>query len=97
MKLTKEQIEHIAKLARLELTPEEFDKYGEQLSGILGYIDQLKEVNTDDVEPTAQVTGLANVLRADELEDWDSAERELALKQAPETESGQVKVKRVIQ
>ena len=64
MQLSKEEIQHIAKLARLELTDKELEKYGGQLSAVLNYIDQLKEVDVKGVEPTAQVTGLENVLRS---------------------------------
>ena len=96
MKLDKKEIEHIAELARLELSPAELKLYGGQLSGILNYIDQLKEVDTRNIEPTAQVTGLENVLRSDKVIDWDKKEREAALNQAPELEDGQVKVKRIL-
>jgi aspartyl-tRNA(Asn)/glutamyl-tRNA(Gln) amidotransferase subunit C len=96
MKLTKKEIEHIANLARLELTGQELKKYGEQLSGVLSYIDQLKEVDTTDIEPTAQVTGLENVLRADQASDWPENERDRALEEAPELEGGQIRVKRVL-
>ena len=94
--LEKKDIEHIAKLARLELSEEEFDKYGNQISDILGYIDQLQEVDTSQVEPTAQVTGLENGLREDEIIAWEKEEVESALSQAPEVEDHQVKVKRVL-
>lgn len=97
MQLSKEQIQHIAKLARLELTEEELNKYGKQLSGILNYIDQLQEVDVAGVEPTAQVTGLENVLRDDEVCEWNKDEVEIALKDAPELEGRQIKVKRVIE
>jgi aspartyl-tRNA(Asn)/glutamyl-tRNA(Gln) amidotransferase subunit C len=96
MKLTKKEIEHIANLARLDLTDEEFKKYGEQLSGVLSYIEQLQEVDTTDVEPTAQVTGLENVMREDRAEDWQENEKERALGESPEIEEGQIKVKRVL-
>ena len=96
MKLTKGEIKHIADLARLELTEAELKKYGSQLSDILSYINQLKEVDTTDVEPTAQITGLENALRQDEKEDWDKAEIEEALRQTPELENRQIKVKRVL-
>ena len=96
MKLQKKDIEHIAKLARLELGEEELEKYGNELSNILGYIDQLQEVDTSQVEPTAQVTGLVNAFREDVVKQWDETERENALKQAPELEDHQVKVKRVL-
>jgi len=97
MKLSREEIKHIANLARLELTPEELDKYGEQLSAVLSYIDQLQEVDVNGVEPTAQVTGLVNVWREDETRDCSETEREAALKEAPELEDRQIKVKRVLE
>ncbi len=96
MKLKKEDIEHVATLARLELTQEEKEKYGSQISDIFSYIDQLSEVDTKGVEPTAQVTGLENIYREDEIKVWDDKERQDALNQAPELEDGQVKVKRVL-
>jgi len=96
MKLSKEEIQHIADLARLELTDEELEKYGSQLSNVLTYIDELKEVDTADVIPTAQVTGLENIMRADEVSAWPEDEVEAALGQAPEREGRNIKVKRVI-
>lgn len=96
MKLTKQSIAHIAELARLKLSDKELATYGDQLSGILSYIDQLSEVDTDNVEPTAQVTGLKNVLRDDDIFIWDESETKEALDEAPEMEQGQVKVKRII-
>ena len=96
MGLSRSEIKHIADLARLDLTDQELKIYGDQLSNVLSYIDQIKEVDTTNVEPTAQVTGLENVLREDRVENWDPDEREAALKQAPEMENNQVKVKRVL-
>jgi aspartyl-tRNA(Asn)/glutamyl-tRNA(Gln) amidotransferase subunit C len=63
--LTKDQVLHIAKLARLKLTEEETRKMPKELSSILEYIDMLNEVNTDGIEPTAQVTGIETRLRED--------------------------------
>jgi aspartyl-tRNA(Asn)/glutamyl-tRNA(Gln) amidotransferase subunit C len=97
MKLEKKEIEHIANLARLQLTEEESKIYGEQLSHILNYIDQLKEVDTTGVEPTAQVTGLVDVMRTDEVLTWGQEEVKKALTQAPEMDNNQIKVKRIIQ
>jgi len=94
--LEEKDIKHIAKLARLELSEDELEKYGKELSDILGYIDQLKEVDTSQVEPTAQVTGLENGFREDIVKKWNEEEREAALKQAPDLEDRQVKVKRVL-
>ncbi|PLX27386.1 Asp-tRNA(Asn)/Glu-tRNA(Gln) amidotransferase GatCAB subunit C [Candidatus Parcubacteria bacterium] len=96
MKLQKKDIQHIAKLARLELTEKEYDLYGEQLSGVLEFIDKLSEVNTDNVEPTAQVTGLLNILREDKVMDWNEKEQADAFKEAPNFEDNQYKVKRVL-
>lgn len=67
MKLSKEQVEHIAGLARLKLTDVETEKYSQQLSGILEYVDKLSAIDTTQVEPTSQVTGLVNVSRDDEI------------------------------
>jgi aspartyl-tRNA(Asn)/glutamyl-tRNA(Gln) amidotransferase subunit C len=97
MQLSREQVEHIAKLARLDLTEEELEKYGSQLSDVLSYIDQLQEVDVSDTEPTAQVTGLENVLREDVAEDWNEQEKKAALSEAPELEDNQYKVKRVLE
>lgn len=96
MKLKKEEIQHIANLARLDLTEKEIEKYGKELSDILSYVDALSEVNTDGVEPTAQVTGLSDIFREDVISEWDNNEREAALKQAPDLEDEQIKVKRVL-
>ena len=65
MKLTTEQVRHIATLARLEITDTEAEHYREQLSAILDYVDQLQQVDTTGVEETSQVTGLVNAMRDD--------------------------------
>lgn len=96
MKFTKQQIKHIASLARLELTDKELELYGNQLSDVLNYIDQLKEVDTTGIEPTAQITGLENVYRDDKVRECDENEARAALGQAPEMEEGQVKVRRIL-
>jgi aspartyl-tRNA(Asn)/glutamyl-tRNA(Gln) amidotransferase subunit C len=77
------------------LTETEENKFGEQLGSILEYIKKLDEVNTKKVEPTAQVSGLVDVLRSDEVNDWDREEVMAALEQGELTD-GQVKVKRVL-
>ncbi|MBU1987583.1 Asp-tRNA(Asn)/Glu-tRNA(Gln) amidotransferase subunit GatC, partial [Patescibacteria group bacterium] len=77
-------------------TEEELKKYSNQLSDILSYINQLKEADTTNVEPTAQVTGMENIFREDTVEEWDKDEIEVALEQAGELEDGQVKVGRVL-
>lgn len=94
MKLTKEQVEHIAKLARLKLSEAEIAKFQTQLSGILDYVEQLNEVGTDNVEPTAQVTGLTNVTREDKPEKLENTGALLECSPLP-VEKNQIKVKNV--
>lgn len=96
MRLSKEEIQHIADLAKLKLSDGEKEIYGEQLSHILSYIDQLKEIDTTNVEPTAQVAGLKNILRNDEIIAWDDDENSKAFSQSPDKEKEQIKVKRVL-
>lgn len=86
-KLTIPEIEHIAKLSRLELTDEEKRHYCEQLSSILDYVEQLSEVDTENVEPTANVTGLSNVMREDEIEESGVQYSDIE-KNAPEFKDG---------
>lgn len=66
MKLTNDQVKHVAKLANLTLTQEEVLKFADQLSETLSFVEQLERVDTTNIEPTNQVTGLTNVLREDE-------------------------------
>lgn len=66
MKLSRDQVKKVAKLANLPLSPKEEGKYSEQLSAILEYVEQLNQVDTKDVGPTFNVTGLSNTMREDE-------------------------------
>ena len=96
--LTKKDVQKVAALARLELSKKEIDVLTPQLSDIIGFIDQLKEVETTGVEPTAQVTGLSDVWRADEYENWDKSEIAAALEQSPAgLEGNQIKVKKILE
>ena len=84
-------VKKVAKLANLELTTEEEEKYSQQLSKILDYIEQLNEVNTEGVEPTYNVSGLtaggSNVMRPDEVGDCTISQDE-ALQNAPQKKDG---------
>jgi len=82
-KLDISQIEHIAKLSRLELTDEEKKLYSEQLSSVLDYVEQLSEVDTENIETTANITGLKNVFREDEVEESGISHDDIKLN-APE-------------
>jgi aspartyl-tRNA(Asn)/glutamyl-tRNA(Gln) amidotransferase subunit C len=66
MPLTLEQVEHIARLARLEISPEEKERYREQLSAILDYVARLQELDTTGIPPTSSVLPPRSVLREDE-------------------------------
>ncbi|MFA5131406.1 MAG: Asp-tRNA(Asn)/Glu-tRNA(Gln) amidotransferase subunit GatC [Patescibacteria group bacterium] len=95
MSINQADIKHIAELSRLKLSATEETKFGEQLGSILQYIEKLNKVNTKNIEPTAQVSGLSDVMRSDDVKDWDREEVAAALAQG-ELENGQVKVKRVL-
>ena len=88
-------IDHLATLSRLALTPEEKAKFSAQLGDILGHIEQLKQVNVDGVEPTAHATPIFNVLQADESHPGLSAEQ--ALRNAPAQRDNMVLVPRVVE
>ena len=93
--ITKEEVAYIAKLARIELKPEELEKFRTDLSKILGYIEVLKTVDTEGIEPLAQVTGLENVFRPDEVKDGKASPDDI-LSIAPETSGRFIKVKKVL-
>lgn len=80
-------VKKVAKLANLPLSPDEEEKYSVQLSKILEYIDKLNEVDTENVEPTYNVSGLSNVMRKDEVGDCEITQNE-ALQNAPQKKDG---------
>lgn len=69
--LSSDDVRHIAKLARLNLKEEELDKFSTELSAILGYINQLSEVDTSNVEVAGQATGITNAFREDVVTNED--------------------------
>ena len=81
--ISEAQVEHVAQLARLALSDEEKQRFTEQLNAILTYMEQLNEVPTEGVEPTAHVLDLVNVFRDDTVRHTLSADAALA--NAPET------------
>lgn len=86
-KLDIQTIEHIAKLSKLELTKDEKKLYSEQLSSVLDYVEQLSAVDTENVEPAANITGLSNVFREDAVEESGVSHEEIE-KNAPEFKDG---------
>lgn len=95
MGVTLQDVEHIAKLARLELTDEEKETFTEQMNALLRYAEKLNELQTDDVEPTTHVLPVVNVMREDQIRpSWPLEE---VLKNAPEQEEGQFLVPPVLE
>ena len=91
-------VEHVARLARLELTDEERTRLREQLGAILENAAKVGEVATGDVPPTARAIPLSNVYRPDEVGvPFGSIPREDALANAPEVEDGRFKVPRIVE
>jgi aspartyl-tRNA(Asn)/glutamyl-tRNA(Gln) amidotransferase subunit C len=95
MKLSREEVLHIARLARLGLTDEDVDRLREQLSNILENFEALKQVDTTDVPPTAQSIPLQNVTKDDKVK--PSLPQEQILANAPRKEGGYFRVKAVLE
>lgn len=97
--ISDKEIKHIAKLARIELTEKEEERFKRDLSSILDYINKLNEVNTDGVEPLYQTTGLVNNMRSDENRgefEMNDDLNEKFIGQAPHKQDRFVKVKSVL-
>lgn len=94
MKITAEEVLHVAKLARLEIEPDSVDQMADQLATILTYVEKLGEVNTGNVSPTSHAIALTNAFREDEVR--GSLPREEALENAPAKEDGGFVVPKVI-
>jgi aspartyl-tRNA(Asn)/glutamyl-tRNA(Gln) amidotransferase subunit C len=88
--IDREQVLHVAKLARLRLSDEEIERMSSELSGILAHIEKIEELDLDGVEPTSHVVNLENVLRADEPR--PSWPREKMLELAPDAGDGGFRV-----
>lgn len=95
MKLSREEVLHIARLARIALTEEEITRYSEQLSNLLEHFQVLQEVNTDDVPPTSQSIELRGVMRNDRTE--PSLAQDEVLANAPRREENSFRVKPVLE
>jgi len=97
MKITNKEVEYVARLARLELTDEEKEKYTGQLEHILGYIGQLNQLDTAQVPPTSHVLPLANVWREDVARPLSPEDVERLLANAPDRDDNFFRVKKVIE
>ncbi len=95
MSITIKDVEHVANLARLDLSAAEKEQFAGQLNAILKYAEKLNQLDTDGIEPTSHVLPLANVMREDEAKDSWPVEK--VLLNAPEEEDGQFKVPAVLE
>jgi aspartyl-tRNA(Asn)/glutamyl-tRNA(Gln) amidotransferase subunit C len=94
-RISKDQVKHVAHLARLAVTDEEAEMLTEQLDKIIGFAEELNELDTDNVEPTTHVLELKNVLREDEVRNSVSVDE--AMKNAPAQKDGQFKVPNILE
>lgn len=94
-KLSREDVLNLARLAKLELSEEEIQKYQTELSEILGYVEKLSEADVTGLEPTTQVTGLTNVMRSDNVKNY-GADQQALLKNVPQRQGNNIKVRRVL-
>ncbi|MFL5891859.1 MAG: Asp-tRNA(Asn)/Glu-tRNA(Gln) amidotransferase subunit GatC [Solirubrobacterales bacterium] len=88
--IDRDQVLHVARLARLQLTDEELERMAGELSTILDHVEQMNELELDGVEPTSHVVALENVLRPDEAR--PSWPREAVLEPAPDPDEGAFRV-----
>lgn len=95
MSITVKDVQHVAKLARLQLNPEEEATITEQMNAILQYAEKLNELDTENVKPTTHVLQVSNVMREDVVK--KSLSQEEALLNAPEEEDGHFKVPAVLE
>ncbi len=95
MKISTEQVEYVAKLARLNLNEEEKAKLTKDMENIINFADKLNELDTNGVEPTALVIPIQNVFREDIAK--DSYDREKILANAPSQEDGCFKVPKIVE
>ena len=95
MKITREQVIHVADLARLKLTEEEQELITKDLENVINFADKLNELDIDNIDPTAHVIPIQNVFREDIKN--ESFDREELLKNAPESEEGCYSVPKIVE
>ena len=97
--ISKEQVEHIAKLARIELTEKEKEKFTKDLSSILNYVEKLNKIDTSNVKQLAQVIELDSATREDERkkDDKQLATRDKLLRETPKRKGYYVKVPKILE
>lgn len=86
--LSKKDVLHVVKLAKLDISPEEEKKFQKQLSEVVDYVGELDEINTEGVEPTSQTTGLGDVTANDEINPQQAITKEEALSGTDNSHNG---------
>lgn len=94
MSITIQEVQHLAKLAKLSFSEDELPKIAQELDAIVGYVEQLKELNVEGIAPTSHVLDLTNVLREDKVAPALSVDE--VLRNAPATNHGYFSVPKVI-
>ena len=95
MSVSKEELYHIAKLSKLEISEEKIDEITQKISDIVDFANALATVNIEGVNPTAHILDIKNVLREDKIE--ESFNREVILQNAPKVEGGCISVPKVVE
>ena len=95
MKISQQDVEYVARLARLALEPQELEVMTGQMDAILGYVDKLNELDTSGIEPMAHAVPMANAFREDEVRPSIGLDR--ALQNAPQADEGCFRVPKVIE
>jgi aspartyl-tRNA(Asn)/glutamyl-tRNA(Gln) amidotransferase subunit C len=95
MKITRDQVEHVSRLARLALSEEELDSLTGEMDAILDYVEQLNSLDTEGITPTAHAVPVENAFRSDEVRPGFTTEQ--ALSNAPDATDNAFRVRRVIE
>ena len=95
--ISKKQVEHVAKLARIELIDQEKEKFTKELSSILDYVEQLNKVDTKDIESIKQITGLKDVMREDKSVNSEQRTVNKILKNVPSKKDDYIKVPKILE
>jgi aspartyl-tRNA(Asn)/glutamyl-tRNA(Gln) amidotransferase subunit C len=95
MGIDRKAVDHVARLARLDLSDEERDRMSAELAQILAHAEAIQELDLDDIEPTSHALPLRNVMRPDEVK--PSLTQDEALASAPEAEGGRFRVPKIIE
>jgi aspartyl-tRNA(Asn)/glutamyl-tRNA(Gln) amidotransferase subunit C len=95
MKITRDEVQHVAQLARLDIEASAIDRFSDQIGQILEYVDTLNRIDTQGVIPTTHAISLTNAFREDE--ETEALDREAALANAPDDEDGNFLVPKIIE